>query len=72
MDRVVNGARWLLSPLQSKNVRTALAVVLAAYVAKLGWATDEGTIEKVLGVVTALVLAAGPYQAHEPPAKPPA
>jgi hypothetical protein len=52
------GAIWarVLSPLQSRKVRVALATVLAAYAAEYGLHVSEELVFTILGVGISLIL----------------
>ncbi|MBK8913583.1 MAG: hypothetical protein IPM64_03110 [Phycisphaerales bacterium] len=48
-------SRWLW-PLRSRKVQVALATVVAAYAAQVGWILSEETVMTMLGVGVALIL----------------
>jgi hypothetical protein len=47
--------RWIW-PLVSRKVQVALATVIIAYAAQVGWVLSEETVTTVLGVGVALIL----------------
>jgi hypothetical protein len=47
--------RWLW-PLRSRKVQVAVATVVVAYAAQVGWVLSEETVLTVLGVGLALIL----------------
>lgn len=51
--------KWLIGPLASRGVRTALATVLAAYAAEVKLGVSQDTIFTILGVGVALILKIG-------------
>ena len=46
----------LIAPLVSREVRGALALLIAAYAIELGWGANEETISTAIGVIVALAL----------------
>jgi len=46
----------LVRPLSSRNVRVALATVVAAFAAEFGWQVSEELIVTIVGVGVALIL----------------
>ena len=48
--------RRMVQPLASRKFRVALATVLAAFVAQLGWQVPEELVLTILGAGAALIL----------------
>ena len=46
----------VVCPLRSRKVRVAMATVLAAYAAEIGWNVSEELVLTILGVGVALIL----------------
>ena len=53
--RITGWRRWVW-PLLSRKVQVAVATVVVAYAAQVGWVLSEQTVTTVLGVGVALIL----------------
>lgn len=56
METRVQGWRRWLWPLLSRKVQVAVATVVAAYAAQVGWALSEEAVVSVIAVGVALIL----------------
>jgi len=56
IDGILNALVWFASRLKSRKVRTAIATVIAAFVADSGFEADESLIVTILGVGVAVIL----------------
>lgn len=56
LDGILKAFVWVAGRLKSRKVRTAIATVIAAFVADTGFEADESLIVTILGVGCAVIL----------------